>query len=475
MKLKLAAFVAVLCISAQCAIAATHTNVLFIAIDDLTCCLGCYGNKQVKSPNLDHFAKTAVRFDHAYCQFPLCGPSRCSIMTGLRPDTTKLYGNSMSTPIRHYYPDIITLPLMFRTNGYFAGRVGKMYHYGVPGQIGTSGIDDPPSWVRVVNPKGLDKADENEVIMTVPNKNIGGTLCWMQMKRGGDEDQTDGKVASETIKMIEENKDKPFFIGCGFYRPHVPDIAIKKWFDLYPIEEVQLPDIHSNDLKNVPPVALTVFPPNFGLPEINLRQFKRAYYAATSFVDAQFGKVIEALHKNGLDDNTIVVVWSDHGWNLGEHGQWQKQLLFEESSRVVCMVRWPGAKGNGKDCFRPVELLDLYPTLADLCGLTPPSNLEGKSLRPLLQNPKANWNMPAYTQTHRNARKSGHDLMGHSVRTEKFRYTEWGNDGVDGKELYDEKKDPKEYHNLAKDPKFASTVTDMHALLQKIPPGKLLQ
>src|SRR4051812_3188578 len=285
-------------------------NVLFIAIDDLTCCLGCYGNKQVKSPNLDKFATTAVRFDRAYCQFPLCGPSRCSLMTGLRPDTTKLYGNSMSTPIRHYFPDIVTLPLMFRTNGYFSGRVGKMYHYGVPGQIGTSGIDDPPSWNRVVNPSGLDKEDENEIIKLIPSaKNIGGSLTWMQMKRGTDEDQTDGKVATEAIKMIEENKDKPFFIGCGFYRPHVPDIAIKKWFDLYPLETIQLPK-EPDHLKNVPPVALTVNPPNFGLPEIKLREFKRAYFAATSFMDAQFGKVIEALHKNGLDDNTIVVVWS---------------------------------------------------------------------------------------------------------------------------------------------------------------------
>ena len=189
-------------------------------------------------------------------------------MTGLRPDTTKLYGNSMSTPIRHYYPDIVTLPLMFRTNGYFSGRVGKMYHYGVPGQIGTSGIDDPPSWNRVVNPSGLDREDENEVIMTVANKNKGGTLCWMQMKRGGDEDQTDGKVASETIKMIEENKGKPFFIGCGFYRPHVPDIAIKKWFDMYPMDEIQLPK-EPDHMKGIPPVALTVNPPNFGLPSEN--------------------------------------------------------------------------------------------------------------------------------------------------------------------------------------------------------------
>ena len=443
--------------------AGTHTNVLFIAIDDLTCCLGSYGNSQVKSPNLDRFAKSAVRFDRAYCQFPLCGPSRCSLMTGLRPDTTKLYGNSMSTPIRHYFPDIVTLPQMFRKNGYFSGRVGKIYHYGVPGQIGTSGIDDPPSWEQVVNPAGRDKDDENEVIKLIPeHKNLGGTLCYMQA-RGTDEEQTDGKVAAETIKMLEANKDKPFFIGCGFYRPHVPDIAIKKWFDLYPIEKITLPK-EPDHVAGIPPIALTVKPANFGLEELKLRQFKQAYFAAVSFMDAQVGRVLDALHRLKLDENTIVVIWSDHGWCLGEHGQWQKQLLFEESARVVLMIRQPGANGNGQSCFHPVELLDLYPTLADLTGLTPPSNLEGSSLRPLLKNPKAEWTKPAFTQTARRPDKK--EVMGHSVRTERFRYTEWDG-GKQGVELYDQEKDPKEYHNLAGDPKYAATVAELKQLLSK--------
>jgi uncharacterized sulfatase len=449
--------------------AATRTNVLFIAIDDLTTtAVGCYGNPQNKTPNLDRFAKSAVRFDRAYCQFPLCGPSRCSLLTGLRPDTTKLYGNSMSTPIRHYFPEIVTLPQMYRKNGYFSGRVGKIYHYGVPGQIGTSGIDDPPSWDQVVNPAGRDKDDENEVIKLIrEHKNLGATLGYMQA-RGTDEEQTDGKVAAETIKMLEANKDKPFFIGCGFYRPHVPDIAVKKWFDLYPLEKVTLPK-EPEHVGGIPPIALTVKPANFGLESEKLREFKRAYFAATSFVDAQVGKVLDALRRLNLEDSTIVVIWSDHGWCLGEHGQWQKQLLFEESARVVCMIRQPGAKGNGKACFRPVELLDLYPTLAELCGLTPPSNLEGKSLQPLLQNPKADWNFQALTQTHR---KQAGDVMVHSVRTERWRYTEWGPGGKEGKELYDEKKDPKEYHNLANDPKYTQTVAELSKLLAKSRVGK---
>jgi iduronate 2-sulfatase len=442
--------------------ATTHTNVLFIAIDDLTCCLGCYGNQQVKSPNLDRFATTAVRFDRAYCQFPLCGPSRCSLLLGQRPDTTHLYNNSMKSPIRQYFPNAVTLPQLFKNSGYFSGRVGKIFHYGVPGQIGTSGIDDPPSWNQVVNPSGRDRDDQDEVIKLIPShKNLGGTLCWMQA-RGADEEQTDGKVAAQTIKMLEANRDKPFFIGCGFYRPHVPDIAIKKWFDLYPLDQITLPS-EPDHATNIPPVALTVKPANFGLPSERLREFKRAYYAATSFVDAQAGKVLDALHRLKLDDNTIVVIWSDHGWCLGEHGQWQKQLLFEESARVVMMIRQPGAKGNGETCFRTVELLDLFPTLADLCGLTPPAKLEGKTLRPLLTQPKSEWNRSAYTQVPRGPGDGGR-IMGRSVRNERFRYTEWDG-GKGGVELYDQENDPKEYRNLAKDPDFAAKVAEMKSLL----------
>ena len=247
-----------LCLSCANSFSATRTNVLFIAIDDLTCCLGCYGNPQMKSPNLDRFAKTAVRFDRAYCQYPLCGPSRCSLLTGLRPDTTRLYNNSMKTPIRHYFPDIVTLPQMFKNNGYFSGRVGKIFHYGVPGQIGTSGIDDPPSWNQFVNPSGRDRDDQDEVIKLIASApNIGATLGYMQA-RGTDEEQTDGKVAAETIKMLEANKDKPFFIACGFYRPHVPDIAVKKLVEEHVVTKVRiLPELRVRAEAGPLPVRIT--------------------------------------------------------------------------------------------------------------------------------------------------------------------------------------------------------------------------
>lgn len=438
---------------------AKRLNVLFIAIDDLTCAVGCYGHPEVFTPNLDKFATDSVRFQRAYCQFPLCNPSRSSLLSGMRPDTTRIFGNGVR--VRDRYPDIVTLPQLFKNNGYFSGRVGKIFHYNVPGGIGTSGLDDLPSWDQVVNPAGRDKTDEKDVInFTAWNKNLGASLCWMEAK-GTDEEQTDGKVADQTIKMLEEHKDGPFFIACGFYRPHVPDIATKPYFDMYPIDKVTLPVEPPDHISNIPPIALTVKPLNYGLDPMKLRIFKRAYHAATSFVDAQFGRVIDAVQRLGLEDNTVIVVWSDHGWCLGEHGQWQKMLLFEESAHVLLMIRAPHDKANGKVCPRTVELVDLYPTLADLCGLTPPSWLEGRTLRPLLNKPTASWKYPAFTQV---TRKGG--LMGRSIRTERWRYTEWAN-GDKGKELYDQDADPHEYNNLANNPKYAKIAAQLSAQLHK--------
>jgi len=434
-------------------------NVLFIAIDDLTCALGCYGHPEVSSPNLDKFATESVKFSRAYCQFPLCNPSRSSLLSGMRPDTEHIFGNGMT--IRKRFPNVVTLPQLFKNNGYFSGRVGKIFHYGVPDMIGTSGLDDEPSWNQVVNPRGRDKDDEKDVInFTSWNKNLGASLTWMEAK-GTDEEQTDGKVAEATIKMLEAHKDGPFFIACGFYRPHVPDIATKPYFDMYPLENITLPVEPPDHVTNIPPIALTVKPANYGLDPIKLRTFKRAYYAATSFVDAQFGKVMATVQRLGLEDNTVIVVWSDHGWNLGEHGQWQKMLLFEESAHVVLMIKAPGAKGNGKISPRTVELVDLYPTLADLCALKPPASLDGKSLRPLLRNPEASWKLPAFTQV---TRKGG--IMGRSIRTERWRYTEWDG-GEKGRELYDQDADPHEYQNLANNPQYAKTVAQLSAQLRK--------
>jgi len=438
-------------------------NVLFIAVDDLNNHLGCYGSRIVKSPNVDRLARRGVRFDRAYCQFPLCSPSRVSLLTGLRPDTTRIF--DLQTDFRKStLPDVVTMPQLLRQTGYFAGRVGKIFHYGVPGQIGTSGLDDPQSWDQVINPRGRDRDEEDKVTNLNPKqRGLGASLAWYESP-GSDDEFTDAKVAAETIRLLEEHKDKPFFIGCGFYRPHVPWIVPKKFFDLYPLEKVPLPKGPPNDRDDIPPAALWVKPPNYGLSDEDCRRAIRAYYASISYMDAQLGEVLDALDRLKLWDKTIVILWGDHGWHLGEHGLWQKMSLFEESARVPLIVAAPGAKANGKASERVVESLDVYPTVADLCGLTPPQHLAGASLRPLLDNPKERWDRSAYTQVTRGGNEGG--FMGRTMRTERWRYTEW-DDGKKGVELYDHEKDPREFTNLSDDPKYAKVAAEMKRLLQQ--------
>ena len=434
-------------------------NVLFIAVDDLNTALGCYGHPLVRSPNIDRLAGRGVRFERAYCQYPLCNPSRSSFMTGRRPDTTGIYENT--THFRKNLPDVVTLPQLFQQHGYYAARVGKIFHYGVPAQIGTSGLDDPPSWNRVVNPRGRDRDDEGRVINLTPDRQIGGALSYF-VGRGSDEEETDGKGAAEAIRLLEELKDRPFFLAVGFYRPHVPCTAPQKYFDMYPLDRIQLPK-EPDHLGSIPDAALTVKPPHYGVPEAKLKEMIQAYYASTTFMDAAVGRVLDALDRLKLADRTIVVLFGDHGWLLGEHGQWQKMSLFEESARAPLIIAAPRARGNGRSSPRTVELVDMYPTLAELCGLPAPPGLEGRSLRPLLDDPRARWDKPAITQV---ARGSGptERFMGRSVRTERWRYTEWDG-GKKGAELYDHDADPHEYRNLAADPKHARTIQELKRLL----------
>lgn len=434
-------------------------NVLFIAADDLNTRLGGYGHPLVKSPNLDRLAQKGILFNNAYCQFPLCSPSRVSVLTGLRPDTTKIF--DLKTNFRDNLPSVTTLPEFFRKNGYFSARVGKIFHYGVPGDIGTSGLDDPQSWDQVINPSGRDKKEEDKLTNLTPNRGLGSSLSWLEAE-GTDEEQTDGKVALEAIKLMKENKDKdkPFFIAAGFYRPHCPYISPKKYFDMYPIEKITLPVEPADHFKAIPSPAFWTNPLYWGLNELERKKVIRAYYAAVTFMDAQVGKLLEALDQLGLAENTIVVFWSDHGYMLTEHGQWKKQSLFEESARVPLIIAAPGAKGNGKASSRIVELVDLYPTLAHLCGFQPPQYLAGDNLMPLLDNPDKRWDNVAYTQVWRKP----DNFMGRRVRTERWRYIEWDG-GKRGAQLYDSKKDPYEYHNLAEDPKYAKVRDEMSALL----------
>jgi len=440
-------------------------NILFIASDDLNNDMECYGNRLVKTPNLNRLAARATRFDRAYNQFPLCNPSRASLLTGYRPDVTGVY--NLVTNFRENLPGITTLPQLFMNNGYFSARVGKIYHYGVPGEIGKNGLDDSVSWNERINPIGRDKAEENKLTVLTPGRGLGASLTYL-IADGEDEEQTDGIGAKEAIRIMEEKKDQPFFLAVGFYRPHCPYIAPKKYFDLYPIEKISLPKQSSADWNDKPEAAKWVNPLNYGLDNTKLREALRAYYASISFMDAQVGKLLDALDRLKLTDHTIIVFWSDHGYNVGQHGQWMKLSLFEPSARNPLIIAVPGMTG-GKSSARTVELLDIYPTLAELCGLKTDNKLQGKSLVPLLKKPDAQWNKPAYTQVVRvlNQQQANQKrIMGRSVRTERWRYTEW-DEGREGVELYDYQTDPGEFTNLAKNDKYKATIETLSALLRK--------
>ena len=439
-------------------------NVLFIATDDLNNCIGSYGHPIVKTPNIDRLARNGVRFDRAYCQFPLCSPSRTSLMTGLAPDTTKVY--DLQTHFRDVLPDVMTLGQAFQKNGYFSGRVGKIYHYGNPGQIGTDGLDDKPTWNQVVNPAGVDKLQEEPKLTNyTPARGLGSAVSFYASP-ARDEDHTDGKVADEVIRMMEARKDEPFFIGAGFYKPHVPWIAPKKYFDMYPLESIDVRPFDDSELSIAPEYAYFTKPANWAMTPAQRREAIRGYYATISFVDAQIGKVLDALERLKLAENTTVVFWSDHGYQLGEHGQWMKQTVFEWSARMPLIVAGAGVPARGKSSIRSVELLDLYPTLVDLCALKgTPTHLHGRSLEPLLRNPAAPWSKPAISQVRRGQGDKAVD--GHSLRNERYRYTFWKN-GELGEELYDYETDPRELRNLAADIKHSALKARLQSQLQEI-------
>ncbi len=455
--------------------AADKLNVLFLVSDDLNTRLGCYGDHLAQTPHLDRLAAQGVRFDRAYCQFPLCSPSRSSFLTGLRPDHNGVVNNSAN--FRTKLPNHLTLPQTFRQNGWFTARVGKIFHYAVPAQIGTDGADDAPSWEKVINPKGRDVTDEEKIFTLRPDlagaSRYAGTLSWLAAE-GTDAEQTDGLTARAAVKLLEENQSKPFFLAVGFFRPHTPYVAPKKYFDLYPLDKIKLPVVPANVKELFPAAALTNRKDHDAMTDTQRRQAIQAYLASISFMDAQVGHVLAALDRLKLREKTIVIFISDHGYHLGEKGQWQKMSLFEESARVPLIISAPGM-ANGKPCPRVVELLDLYPTLTDLCGLKPAVKLDGLSLRPLLQDPNANWAKPALTQQSRGVpvgtfetgkKPATPGYMGYSLRTERWRYTAW-DAGRKGLELYDHDADPQEMKNLANDPAHEKTRAELQAQLLK--------
>jgi uncharacterized sulfatase len=436
-------------------------NILFMIADDLNNEMGCYGHPIVKTPHLDRLAQKGVLFDRAYCQFPLCAPSRASFLSGRRPETTRVL--SLDTPIRKYMPDTLMLPELFKKNGYFSGQTGKIFHTG-------PGHEDPRSWDFMLEESGKTPPG-SEILkqhrMPEPRNH---SMLWMQL-RTPDEQTPDGMVARKAADLLRKchAANKPFFLGVGFRRPHSPYAVPKKYFDLYDPEKIPLP---RGAGRNVPEAARYERADSPPLTDRQQREYAAAYYACNTYMDAQAGHVLNLLDELKLWDNTAVVFFGDHGYHTGEHGFWHKMTLFEESVRVPLILYAPGMRGNGKKCGGLVELLDLYPTLVDLAGLKPPPGLEGVSLRPLLDDPSRPGKKAVYAMAGRAADPEQHHhkptYFGRTVRTTRWRYTEW-DEGRKGVELYDERADPGEMNNLAGDPRLTSVIAEMKALLRQVP------
>ncbi|WP_170156782.1 sulfatase [Roseimicrobium gellanilyticum] len=445
--------------------AAAKPNVLLMMSDDLAATLGCYGHPVAKTPNLDALAKRGVQFDQAYCQFPHCNPSRASMMSGLRPNTTRVTDNGDN--LYKNIPGVLTLPHHFRQQGYATARYGKIFHLGVP--TGEESMDDPQAWDF-----GLPFRDERPYpptrvsdVKVKAGKKQG--LPW-QETTGPDSNMVDGEFAEKAVGWLEKrDSTKPFFLAVGFHRPHLPLVAPAKYFDLYPFDSITLPESPADDEADIPEPARNGAVPGYTLtstPE-QRRAAIRAYLACVSYMDAQAGVVLEALKRLGLEENTIVVFSGDHGWHLGEHGLWHKRSLFEESARVPFIIAAPGTKGVGKRSTSLVELLDVYPTLCDLAGLPAPDVLQGKSLRSVLEDPGVSIHDAAFTQARRGKNA---EYWGRTVRTKRWRCTEW-DEGRNGIELYDHDADPHEYKNLAEDPQHAAVLKELRGLLaEKLPP-----
>lgn len=459
------ALLCVLCAFAFSSTAAPKPNVLLLMSDDLANTLGCYGHPLAKTPHLDAFAKRGVLFERAYCQFPHCNPSRASLLSGLRPHTTRVTDNADN--LYKNIPGVMTLPHHFRRNGYATARCGKIFHLGVP--TGTESMDDPQAWdfgTPFKDERPYPPKRESAVKVTTGKKQ---GLPWTETT-GTDDDLVDGNFAKTAVEWLEKrDQSKPFFLAVGFHRPHLPLVAPAKYFDLYPFDSIKLPAEPADDEADIPAPARNGSVPGYAItttPE-QRRAAIRGYLATVSFMDAQAGRVLDALKRLGLADNTIVIFAGDHGWHLGEHGLWHKRSLFEESARVPFLVHAPGAKGNGQRSASLVELLDVYPTLCDLAGVPAPGSLQGKSLRPVLNDPRATLHDGAFTQARRGP-KAEH--WGRSVRTTRWRCTEW-DEGRNGIELYDHDADPREFTNLANDPTHAAVLKELRATLAaKLPP-----
>lgn len=424
-------------------------NVLIISVDDLNTSIGCYGHPLVKTPNIDRLAKRGMKFERAYCQYPLCNPSRTSFMSGRRPDTTKIVDNT--TPPRTTLGDVAFLNEFFSRNGYFTGRIGKILH-GAFANASKWDVDEEPNKTKK---KVAKETDEATALEQKKKAQQGGIKITWKATDNKDEDEIDGMTARRIAQLLEKNKDKPFFLAAGFHKPHLPFNAPKKYFDRYPPEKITLPKEPADVRKGVPDKAFTKTEGDDKMTDLEKKQAIAAYYACVSFMDAQVGVILDTMDRLDLWDSTIVIFMSDHGFHLAEHGGlWRKMTLFEESARVPLIVAAPGLKG-GQNCSRLVELVDLYPTLSEMCKLPAQKELEGTSFAPLLRDPNQAWKKGAFTVVQRGK------MLGRTVVTERYRYTEWG----EGAELYDHQADPRELTNLAVSESHRQTLADMRKLL----------
>lgn len=472
---------------------AKRLNVLFIAVDDLRPELGCYGNAVVKTPNIDRLAARGVLFEHAYCQQAVCSPTRSSLMTSRRPDATRVW--DLETHFRVALPDAITLPQHFKANGYYCSALSKIYHHGFEDgrswnephwyPSGQTIDTDPVDWTkRIVKNVGAGVREYSAAAMPKDNdKPLAGARAG-QRPRGdafevspkSDDELPDGYTAAEAVRRLSQLKQRkePFFFAVGFLKPHLPFVAPKKCWDLYDPDKI--PGSPTDRLPDGAPIyaghdngelhAYANVPRGNPIPKDFAKKLRHGYYACVSYLDAQVGKLLDALDREGLSDNTVVVLWGDHGWQLGEHGLWHKHTNFEIATRVPLLISVPGMKGR---CAAPVEFLDVYPTLADVCGLPIPDGLDGVSLKPQLENPSLPSRKPAISQFPRAGAQTGNrNLMGYSVRNEQFRLTLW-RDRKTGEtvatELYDEVKDGNETVNLAGRAEQRDTVEAMTKLL----------
>ncbi len=472
---------------------AKHLNVLFIAVDDLRPELGCYGNSTILTPNIDRLAADSVTFTRAYCQEAVCNPSRASLMTGLRPDTLRVW--DLYTDFRKTLPQAVTIPQHFMRHGYFATAIGKIYHNNIP---------DPPSWSEEklhidgwpFDPDAVYFSDENlawlenrkaELVAAGTHKRRIDRYGKWYLKATAtecvdcpDNAYYDGAQTDVAIEKLGElaKKKEPFFFGVGYYRPHLPFNAPKKYWDLYDPDAIP-PAPNPALPKDAPLMAINTMrelivsyhdfhdaprPDQGSLTEAQARRLKHGYYASVSYVDAQIGRLLDRLKELGLWENTIVVLWGDHGWKLGEHNSWCKMTNFEIDAHVPLIMRLPEAKENGKSCDRLVEFVDIYPSLCEAAGLPIPSDLEGLSFVPLLKDRTSPWKSAAFTQFLREGKwvaPDGIAYMGRSIRTDRYRYVRWrrkDTGALAAEELYDHQADPLETVNVASQPENRSVV-----------------